>query len=73
MYGSVFFLPRAILKGPKKSFVFVVAVRAKTKKKNHFIQSKIIPILKLARFFFHCVGGEQANSSAGVVLMLSWL
>ena len=27
--------------------------------KNDSIQSKIIPILKLARFFPHCLGGEK--------------
>ena len=27
--------------------------------KNDSIQSKIIPILKLARFFPHCIGGEK--------------
>ena len=27
--------------------------------KNDLIQSKIIPILKLARFFSHCIGGEK--------------
>ena len=29
--------------------------------KNDSIQSKIIPILKLARFFPHCIGGEKGR------------